>query len=83
MLPLLFDLICSAPRDQPHVQSFPSPALRKEREGQGTRSVADAGEIKSLGHPPSTNTRENMERSLRQDLKRLEVIWWGLLKIVE
>jgi hypothetical protein len=51
MLPPLFDLICSAPRDQPHVQSFPSPALRKEHEGLGTRFVADAGEIKSLGHP--------------------------------
>jgi hypothetical protein len=29
------------------------PALRQEREGRGTRCVADGSEIKSLGHPPA------------------------------
>ena len=49
---------CSA--IDPLVQGFPIPApsaplraaLRKEREGQGTPRVSDAGGIKSLGHPP-------------------------------
>jgi hypothetical protein len=34
-------------------QAFPTPALRQEREGRGTHFVADANEIKSLGHPPT------------------------------
>jgi hypothetical protein len=38
--------------DQPLAPAFPTPALRKEREGRGTHFVADASEIKSLGHPP-------------------------------
>jgi hypothetical protein len=40
---------------EPLAQAFPTPALRKEREGRGTRCVGDAGEIKSLGHPPFRN----------------------------
>ena len=28
------------------------PALRKLREGRGTRGVGNTSEIKSLGHPP-------------------------------
>ena len=36
----------------PLAQAFPTPALRKVREGRGTRCFADAGQIKSLGHPP-------------------------------
>ncbi len=32
-------------------QAFPNPALRKEREGRATHCVADAREVKSLGHP--------------------------------
>ena len=36
----------------PVAQAFPTPALRKVREGRGTRRVGDANEIKSLGHPP-------------------------------
>jgi hypothetical protein len=35
------------------VPAFPTPALRREREGRGTHCVADASEIKSLGHPAS------------------------------
>jgi hypothetical protein len=35
----------------PVVQAFPTPALRKEREGRGTHFAGDANEIKSLGHP--------------------------------
>jgi hypothetical protein len=34
-------------------QAFPSPALRKEREGRGTHFGGDAREIKSLRHPPN------------------------------
>ena len=32
--------------------AFVVPALRKVREGRGTRCVGDAKQIKSLGHPP-------------------------------
>jgi len=35
----------------PLVEAFPIPALRKEREGRGTHSVADVGEIESLAYP--------------------------------
>ena len=48
-------------RVEPPAQAFPTPALRKEREGRGTHYVADAGEIKSLGTrrfaPPTTDSR--------------------------
>jgi hypothetical protein len=37
---------------KPVAYAFAVPALRKEREGRGTHCVADASEIKSLGHPP-------------------------------
>src|ERR1700722_10600480 len=48
-------LICYAARGMinSQVQAFPCPALRKRREGRRIRCVADASEIKSLGHPPS------------------------------
>lgn len=36
------------------VLAFVVPALRKVREGRGTHFIADAGDIKSLGHPPGT-----------------------------
>jgi len=35
-------------------QAFPNPALRKEREGRATHCVADAREVKSLGHPAAS-----------------------------
>jgi hypothetical protein len=35
----------------PLALAVPTPALRKVREGRGTRFVGDANEIKSLGHP--------------------------------
>ena len=35
----------------PVAQAVPTPALRKVREGRGTRFVGDANEIKRLGHP--------------------------------
>jgi hypothetical protein len=38
--------------DQQLAPAFPTPALRKKREGRGTHFLADDGEIKSLGHPP-------------------------------
>jgi hypothetical protein len=39
-----------------------TPALSKEREGQAAHFVADAGEIKSLSHPPvSTVTFERVQ----------------------
>jgi hypothetical protein len=39
----------------PVVQAFPTPALRKEREGRGTHFAGDANEIKSLGHPADSS----------------------------
>jgi hypothetical protein len=38
-------------------QAFPTPALRKGSEGRGTLCVADAGEIRSDGHPPATGAK--------------------------
>jgi hypothetical protein len=54
MLSALIDLLWLLwRRDQtPPAQTFPTPALRTEREGRGTRRVGDALEIKNLGHPP-------------------------------
>ena len=34
--------------NDPLVQAFPTPALRKVREGRGTHFVGDTGEIRSL-----------------------------------
>jgi hypothetical protein len=41
----------------PLAQAFPTPALRKVREGRGTRCMIDASEIKSLGHPSEPGMR--------------------------
>jgi hypothetical protein len=59
MMPVLWDLLRSDGIN-PHAQAFPRPALRKQkpREGRGTRSVGDASEIKSLGHPPATENHQ-------------------------
>jgi hypothetical protein len=38
-------------------QAFPTPALRKGSEGRGTLCVADAGKIRSDGHPPATGAK--------------------------
>ena len=38
--------------------AFPTPALRKVREGRGTRRVADASAINSLDHPPANHLKE-------------------------
>ena len=35
------------------VPAFPAPALRKVREGQGTHSIACAGEVKSWATRPA------------------------------
>ena len=40
-------------RSTPHRAIRLPPALRKMREGWGTLSIADASEIKRLGHPPT------------------------------
>ncbi len=52
MLHALLDLL-RRDMDKKLALAFPTPALRKRREGQGTHCVGDASEIKSLGHPPS------------------------------
>ncbi len=39
----------------PVAQAVPTPALRKVREGRGTRFVGDANEIKRLGHPAAAS----------------------------
>src|SRR5882762_11499742 len=41
-------LICYLARRDQLAPASPTPALRKEREGQGTPSIGDASEIKSL-----------------------------------
>jgi len=38
-------------RERRLTPAFPIPALRKVREGRGTRRVGDASEIKNLGYP--------------------------------
>ncbi len=38
---------------RPIVRTFPTPTLRKVREGWGTHRVIYADEIRNLGHPPS------------------------------
>jgi hypothetical protein len=47
MLLVLFDLLRCRAVSNPLAQAFPAPALRKEREGRGTPSVAVASELKS------------------------------------
>jgi hypothetical protein len=51
MLLVPFDLLCSGVLKR-SAQAFSTPALRKVREGRGTRCLGDASEVKSLGHPP-------------------------------
>ena len=48
------------------LQALVVPALRKEREGRGTRCVGDANEIKRLGHPPYLG---------RGDLRNKDYVW--------
>jgi len=52
MLLVVFDLLRCRVVSNLLAQALPTPALRKVREGRGTHCVGDAGEIKSLGHPP-------------------------------
>ncbi len=52
MLPVVFDLLRRHVVSNQLAHAFPTPALRKEREGRGTRCVGDASEIKSLPHSP-------------------------------
>ena len=56
----------SPQRNRTVTAAFVVPALRKVREERGTHFIADAGEIKSLGHPPEPRCavvpeRENAE----------------------
>ena len=55
MLPVLFDLLWRRDQNPLLPPTFPTPALRKVREGRGTRCVGDGRWIKSLGHPPGGN----------------------------
>ena len=57
MLHALLDLL-RRDMDKKLALAFPTPALRKRREGQGTHCVGDASEIKSLGHPPKGKFRK-------------------------
>jgi hypothetical protein len=51
MLSVLFDFVVACDQSQ-LVLAFPTPALRKEREGRGTPLCWRCQRDQSLGHPP-------------------------------
>ena len=65
MLLVPFDLLCSGVLKR-SAQAFSTPALRKVREGRGTRCLGDASEVKSLGHPPPPDQR-SIALTIRRD----------------
>jgi hypothetical protein len=56
---LTMNLACGRNGANSSQQAFPTPALRKHREGRGTHSVSDSRKIKNLGHPPLSKGRES------------------------
>jgi hypothetical protein len=59
----------------PIVQAFPTPALRKKREGRGTHCGGDAKEITSLGHPPVQTSGGKKDTSVVQLSNNVNSPW--------